>query len=604
MGGRLRIALYMRLSKGDCAATDFSAEDEEDYTETAHTEIPRAIHGENAPGESGSIRMQRRLLQEFAAAHFSDYELLEFEDDGYSGTDFNRPGVTRLLEMVRRMEINCIIVKDFSRFSRDYIELGAYLQQIFPFMGVRFISVNDGYDSAEGSYAAGALDISFKNLLYDLYSKDLSVKVKSALAVRKERGQYISAHSPFGYRKTAVDRHMLLIAEDEAKVVRRIFALALQGCSSTDIAKLLNREGVKTPLQFKTEKGETGRKPKEGLYIWQSSTVCQILRNRVYVGDLVYGKTEKETVGGKNHLKPRGEWKIYAGHHEPIIDRQVFELLQEERGDVRQTEAEKEANTDAGGRKYENRSEMERHPLTGRLVCGCCGRNLCLRKMVKPCFVCPYRYVDFLENCVEKADALCLEQYVLSEMQLHILQMAGVENLRDKCRENMRKSREEWKRRLWQLRREEALLKKQKAEVYEACSADVRGFDGSPAMAQKGADREAVLRPKLAEIEKRILTNRLNIAEAEEKMKQEVKIESEAEIKQETEMKTETGTEREIEPEKKVERETTDIMDRLGLAELTGQNVSELIDRIVVYNDGKTEIHWTKWDRGRIFLQL
>ena len=347
MNRKQRIAIYMRLSKGD--------------------------HG---GGESNSIRMQRELLREFAAAHFKAYELLEFEDDGYSGTSFNRPGVARLLEMVRNMEVDCILVKDFSRFSRDYIELGAYIEQIFPFMGVRFISVNDGYDSADTRYLAGQLDISFKNLLYDLYSKDLSVKVKSALRVRKEKGQYVSPASPFGYVKSREDRHMLQIDETEAEIVRRIFALALQGHSSTDIARLFNREGVKTPMQLRAERGGAGRAPKKGIFFWQSSTVCQILRNRAYVGDFVYGKTEKETVGGRNRPKPRSEWKVCENHHAPIIDRDVFEKLQERRG--------KTDGSDSGANQGTHSSEKkqaleERHPLAGRLACGCCGGILCFK---------------------------------------------------------------------------------------------------------------------------------------------------------------------------------------------------------------------------------
>ena len=156
-----------------------------------------------------------------------------------------------MLERIRNGEINCIIVKDFSRFARDYIELGAYLEQIFPFLGVRFISVNDGYDSASVQGGVADMDVNFKNLLYDLYSRDLSGKVRSSLAVRKEKGQYVSANSPFGYEKDPEDRHALLIAEDEAEVVRKIFSLTLEGRTSVEIARLFNETGVKTPAQFK-----------------------------------------------------------------------------------------------------------------------------------------------------------------------------------------------------------------------------------------------------------------------------------------------------------------------------------------------------------------
>ena len=615
MNRKRRIAIYMRLSKGD--------------------------HG---GGESNSIRMQRELLRGFAEAHFKAYELLEFEDDGYSGTSFSRPGVARLLEMVRNMEVDCILVKDFSRFSRDYIELGAYIEQIFPFMGVRFISVNDGYDSADTRYLAGQLDISFKNLLYDLYSKDLSVKVKSALRVRKEKGQYVSPASPFGYVKSREDRHMLQIDETEAEIVRRIFVLALQGHSSTDIARLFNREGVKTPMQLRAERGEAGRAPKKGIFLWQSSTVCQILRNRAYVGDFVYGKTEKETVGGRNRPKPRSEWKVCENHHAPIIDRDVFEKLQERRGKTDGSDSG--ANKKACLPEKENNSG-ERHPLAGRLACGCCGRSLCLRKLPVPCFVCPYRHVNPQEGCVKKADAAYLEQYVLSEMQLHVLYMGGEENLKGRCRAIAGKKLEAWKKERRRLQREVSLLKRQKAEAYEAYSVKNRTRNGQPAdngaLAEKAwakeealaerawakeealaekvwakeealgkqiisgnaldgsqvakgnsAGREQPLKTGLAEIEKKIMGIKAQITEAEEKAAFYKQI---------------MGTGRETADAagnggKNTEVINTNLMHCLGLTNLTARNVSVLIDKIVVYGGGKTEIHWAEQEGDALFRQL
>ena len=206
------IAIYLRLSREDMKNEAASRKE-----------------------ESNSIAMQRLLLRKYIEENFTDYEIIEFCDDGYTGTNFDRPGIQEMLERIRNGEINCIIVKDFSRFARDYIELGAYLEQIFPFLGVRFISVNDGYDSASVQGGVADMDVNFKNLLYDLYSRDLSGKVRSSLAVRKEKGQYVSANSPFGYEKDPEDRHALLIAEDEAEVVRKIFSLTLEGRTSVEI---------------------------------------------------------------------------------------------------------------------------------------------------------------------------------------------------------------------------------------------------------------------------------------------------------------------------------------------------------------------------------
>ena len=368
---RYQIALYIRLSKEDS----------------------------REGGESNSITMQRMLLKKYASEHFPEGELREFCDDGYTGTNLERPGVQRLLEAVRALKINCILVKDFSRFAREYIELGSYLEQIFPFFGVRFISVNDHYDSKEFQGSLTDLDVNFKSLLYDLYSKDLSQKVRTALAVRKEKGQYVSANAPFGYEKAPGDRHGLVIAEDEAAVVREIFDLTMGGYTSTQIAKRLNEDHVKTPGEFKREKGQTGRKPKGKSFLWDGSMICHILRNEIYIGNVVQKKYEKDFVGGKNHVRPCEEWLVTCNHHEPVVDREVFYQVQQGRG------------------KKRPRKDRKTHPLTGKTVCGCCHRNLRYRSGLNPYFTCPGRYVTGLKDCVGKVNVMFLEQYVLYRIQ-------------------------------------------------------------------------------------------------------------------------------------------------------------------------------------------
>lgn len=381
-----QIAMYIRLSKEDGKGRE----------------------------ESNSITMQRILLRKYAADNFSDYDLLEFCDDGYTGTNFDRPGMQSMLERVRNSEVDCILVKDFSRFARDYIELGSYLEQIFPFLGVRFISVNDRYDSIDYSGKIADIDVNFKNLLYDLYSKDLSGKVRSSLAVRKERGQYVSGSCPFGYERDAEDRHALRIEQDEAEVVRRIFALALEGASSCGIARLFNETGVRTPIEFKIAKGKTNRNPKGERFLWSGSTICQILRNEMYIGNIVQKKYTKDFVGGKNHLNPREDWLISYNHHEPIIEREIFDRVQKGRGT----------------KKKPRHSEL--HPLTGKLVCGCCKRNLRYRRGANPYFTCYGRYSNGLKGCVEKVNGMFLEQYILYLLQEKLMK-AGEMPKADAC---------------------------------------------------------------------------------------------------------------------------------------------------------------------------
>lgn len=375
MGECYRIAIYLRLSKENKDMAD----------------------------ESNSITNQRLMLEEFVQKNFEHYELKEFADDGFSGTNFQRPRVTELLRQVRDGEIDCVVVKDFSRFSRDYIELGSYLEQIFPVLGVRFISVNDHYDSKKYRGNTAELDISFKGLMYDLYSKDLSVKVKSSLQTRKEQGQYACANAPFGYTKAKGDRHMLVAAEDEAEIVRRIFSLRLGGETSAGIAKLLNREKIPTPIEFKIKKGQASRKPLGDCFQWNPSMVCSILNNPTYAGDMVYGKYDRDSVGGKNHLKPRSEWKVCKDHHAAIVSRDDFEKVQKMR---KQT----------GSKKA--RDMGERHPLQGKVYCGGCKRAMTFRKRsLNPYFYCNQRYVYAdAKQCVGNMNLMFLEQVILCQI--------------------------------------------------------------------------------------------------------------------------------------------------------------------------------------------
>lgn len=208
-------------------------------------------------GDSNSIKGQRELLTSYVKKHLqSDYaDVIEIVDDGYSGTSFERPGVKRLLEMVRQGKVKCIIVKDFSRFGRNYIEVGDYLEQIFPFLGVRFVSVVDNYDSSDAACYAGDIGVAFKNLIHDYYAKDISRKIRSAMKVKMEHGYFISAYAIFGYTKSAGNRHKLSIDEQATSIVRYIYDLILSGKSTTQTAFLLNAEGLPTPNVYKSRQG-------------------------------------------------------------------------------------------------------------------------------------------------------------------------------------------------------------------------------------------------------------------------------------------------------------------------------------------------------------
>ena len=407
------IAIYMRLSKEDAENKD----------------------------ESSSISSQRKLLRQCVIKKFTKYRLTEYADDGYSGMNFNRPALKKLLDMVRKEEINCIIVKDFSRFSRDYITLGDYLEQIFPFMGVRFISINDGYDSMYTENADG-LSVSFKGLLYDLYSKDLSVKIKASLQNKKDRGEYACANVPFGYKKDSMNPHKLCIEEKEAAVVRQIFHMACQGAGAYEIARSFNHSGVTTPAAFKKKNGLADKESEDGRSLWSAQTVYKILNNPVYTGALVYNKYEN----GK--LKPQNEWKIRKGQHEPVISEEIYNKA-----------GQKRINSKANG-------QGAGYPLTGKLICGECKKSLSLKKGKHSYYTCSTRWIADLPGCIRHLSLLSIQETVYAVLKMLVFTYADMGNL---CKyETEQKQKEE--KRLEADRKHAYIclqnLKMKKAEIY------------------------------------------------------------------------------------------------------------------------------------------
>lgn len=285
--------------------------------------------------ESNSVVNQRAYIHQYIAQHpeFSGARILEFCDDGYSGTNMERPAVKRLLRQVRDRKINCIIVKDMSRFGRDYIVVGDYLEQIFPFLDVRFIAINDGYDSKDHKYgAAGLIDVSFRNVIYDLYSKELSEKVRSTKKQLAEKGYYLAPFAFFGYQKSPEDKHTLLVDEAAAATVRRIFDLFISGLSTHEIARKFNVEGVLTPLQTKRTQSVTRKwncVDQDSNY-WTSGTVRKILNDERYTGKAVYGKTMRKKVGSHDIKRvAESQWTVVDGAIPTIISKELFEAAKE-----------------------------------------------------------------------------------------------------------------------------------------------------------------------------------------------------------------------------------------------------------------------------------
>lgn len=317
-----------------------------------------SIEDEGDKDESNSISNQRKQIYEYIHhnSELSQYEVVEFCDDGYSGTNMERPGMQKMLKEVKANNIRCIIVKDMSRFSRDYIEMGTYLNQIFPFMKIRFISINDHYDSREHHGNTIEIDTAFQTLLYDLYSKDVSVKVKASFENKCANGEYVFGQVPFGYEKSKTVKNAVVVNEKEAEIVRYIFALAMQGKSSTKIARQLYEEGVPTITQMrKPDKKYTDGK----VHSWSENSVRKMLNNRFYLGEMAYGKSVRKSVGSKNSISvPMEDWKVIKDHHEALISEEIFEQVSLFRPE------------------HSTKRNREKHPLTGKLYCGGCGYSL------------------------------------------------------------------------------------------------------------------------------------------------------------------------------------------------------------------------------------
>lgn len=287
----------------------------------------------DAKSESNSIAHQRRLLFSFVEQHpeMAGMPIVEFKDDGYSGTNFNRPKFIELMSEVRKGNVAIIIVKDFSRLGRDYLDAGNFLDKIFPAYGIRFIAINDGYDSDSHIGQTTGLDVGLRNVVNDMYSKDISMKNKSAQMIRYKRGEHVTAYPFYGYEKNPKDKHKLIVDEEAAKVVKRIFQYSSEGCSTYEIASILNKEGIRCPLEYKKSKGINLNCSIAGTEaLWISSTIKKIVRDERYLGKMISHKRESIKVGSKKTVPvPKEQWVVVEGTHEPIVSQELFDSANE-----------------------------------------------------------------------------------------------------------------------------------------------------------------------------------------------------------------------------------------------------------------------------------
>ena len=339
------VAIYLRLS-------------DEDY---------------NKMDESISIVNQRDYIRNYIENESSlkSCEIKEYVDDGYSGTNTNRPAFLRLIDDVKEGRVKTIIVKDMSRFSRDYILLGDYLSNIFPFLKIRFIAINDCYDSINENENGLDMDMQFKTLYYDLFSKELSEKVSNSLKQIKSQGKNTNWAAPFGYIKDPNNKYHIIIDKKTAFIVKEAFDLILRGYSCTKIANIFNEKGYITRSERKEElklsdyTGNliTGSRVKKR--VWTSVCISQITRNELYTGDYVYNKYKETRIGRrKKILLPEEEWKVIHNTHEAIISREVFD-------EVKSIKEKRKF--------YVYTGKKNRSIFSGKIFCKECGRPMSFR---------------------------------------------------------------------------------------------------------------------------------------------------------------------------------------------------------------------------------
>lgn len=370
--------------------------------------------------ESGSITGQRELLRDYISQHPELREYAIRIDDGFSGSTFERPGFQKMIEDVKAGRTDCIVVKDLSRFGRNYLDAGEYIEKIFPFLGVRFIAVNDNYDSLGEKKSSDDLIIPFKNLINEAYCRDISMKIRSQLEIKRKNGQFLGSFAAFGYLKDEQDKNKLVVDQYAADIVRDIFKWKLEGISPQDIADALNKLGILSPMEYKRSLGMkyTTSFKTSAKAAWSAGTVIRILKNPIYTGVLIQGKeTTPSYKVHKRIAKDKSEWTVIEDSHEAIISGIDFDSVQK----VLKCDTRRSPDDKAVGL------------FSGMLFCGDCGASM-VRKTVPAG---EKKYVYYVCSA-HKQDKSCsphrmrdtaLEEIVLDSLRQHIREVVNMSEL-------------------------------------------------------------------------------------------------------------------------------------------------------------------------------
>ena len=376
-----------------------------------------SLEDSGRPG-SDTIESQMELVRNYIEAQ-PDMEFTAMHcDNGHTGTSFSRPGFDALMQDVKNGEIDCIVVKDLSRFGRNYREAGDYIERVFPFMGVRFVALADSFDTLHAECISDGYIIPLKNMLNEMYSRDISKKVSSALAAKQKRGELTGSPWPaYGYRKCADDSRRIEPDGETAPVVREIFRMRVDGMSYCKIIQELNRRGIPAPSRYHYLKGDAKCERYRNA-IWHTTAISKILCNEVYLGHMIQGRSHKSFYKEKpRYAVPEQEWIIVRNTHEPLVDENTFNT-------VREMAARQKASYLERTRKNEG---LEKKPnvLKKLVFCAECGRTMARKVTVhddgkkKNCY---YKYIcrsrrDDIESCLAKG----IQEGALLEMLWELL---------------------------------------------------------------------------------------------------------------------------------------------------------------------------------------
>lgn len=337
-----------RPAKRRQQATEIQVPAAEQFSVIHKTAIYARLSREDNLNQSDSIENQLSLLHDYVGNRPYLQLVGTYIDNGYTGTDFDRPEWQKLMEAVRAKEVDCIVVKDLSRLGRNYIETGEFLEKICPFFGIRFIAINDNFDT-DTTEASGQLSVSLSNIINDYYTKDISRKVSSALRSKMENGEFIGSWEKYGYLKDENNKNQLIINPETAPVVKQIFLWRSEGMSYMGINKKLNDSGIPSPGQYKANRGiVTNNNQKDRVILWNKHMVTEILKDITYLGHLAQRKGSQCLYAGISfHRTEEQDWIVVENTHEPIIEQELFDKVQA----INNAAAEK-AKTNSG--KYDH----------------------------------------------------------------------------------------------------------------------------------------------------------------------------------------------------------------------------------------------------------